>query len=91
MNGRFTCSGYFGVFTRIGAVLGTLMAMNLWLGLYRAPYEWPWAYFFLLTLQTTFAVLHTGRSLGMDAVLARRAQAQPKAESVAARALAYLT
>jgi uncharacterized membrane protein YphA (DoxX/SURF4 family) len=80
-----------GVFTRIGGVLGALMAMNLWLGLYRSPEEWPWAYFFLITLQTAFAVLHAGRSLGVDAILTRREQAQPKAEGVAARALAYLT
>jgi uncharacterized membrane protein YphA (DoxX/SURF4 family) len=80
-----------GVFTRLGGVLGALMAMNLWLGLYRAPYEWPWAYFFLIMLQTTFVVLHAGRSLGFDAILARREQAQAKPEGAAARILAYLT
>jgi uncharacterized membrane protein YphA (DoxX/SURF4 family) len=80
-----------GVFTRLGALLGALMALNLWLGLYRAPYEWPWAYFFLIMLQTTFVVLHAGRSLGFDAILARREQAQPHAEGAAARVLAYLT
>jgi hypothetical protein len=67
------------------------MALNLWLGLYRAPYEWPWAYFFLLMLQTTFVVLHAGRSLGFDAILARRQQARPRPEGAAARMLAYLT
>jgi uncharacterized membrane protein YphA (DoxX/SURF4 family) len=80
-----------GVFTRIGASLGALMAMNLWLGLYRAPDEWPWTYFLLITLQTTFAVFHAGRSLGLDAILARREQVQSPAKRVAARALAYLT
>jgi uncharacterized membrane protein YphA (DoxX/SURF4 family) len=80
-----------GVFTRLGGVLGALMAMNLWLGLYRASYEWPWTYFFLIVLQTTFAVLHAGRSLGLDAILARREQTQPKPEGAVARVLAYLT
>jgi uncharacterized membrane protein YphA (DoxX/SURF4 family) len=80
-----------GVFTRVGAVLGALMAMNLWLGLYRAPYEWPWTYFFLITLQTTFAVFHAGRSLGLDAILARRQHVPPQPQCIAARALAYLT
>jgi uncharacterized membrane protein YphA (DoxX/SURF4 family) len=80
-----------GVFTRLGGVLGVLMAMNLWLGLYRAPYEWPWAYFFLMMLQTTFVILHAGRSLGFDTILAHREQAQPQPEGVAARVLAYLT
>jgi hypothetical protein len=42
-------------------------------------------------LQTTFVVLHAGRSLGLDAILARREHAQPKLESAAARVLAYLT
>jgi hypothetical protein len=76
---------------RYSGVLGALMAMNLWLRLYRAPYEWPWAYFFLMVLQTTVVVLHAGKSLGLDAILARREQAQSKADGVAARALAYLT
>ena len=30
-----------GVATRLGAALGALMAINLWLGLYNAPGEWP--------------------------------------------------
>jgi hypothetical protein len=61
-----------GLFSRVGGALGALMAINLWLGLYRAPYEWPWAYFFLILLQITFLVYAAGRSLGIDAVLYRR-------------------
>ena len=61
-----------GLFTKIGGVLGALMAINLWLGLYRAPYEWSWTYFFLILLQITFIVYAAGRSLGLDAVLHRR-------------------
>jgi uncharacterized membrane protein YphA (DoxX/SURF4 family) len=60
-----------GIFTRLGAALGALMALNLWLGLYRSPSEWPWTYFFLVLLQVTFAVLPVGRSLGVDEILAR--------------------
>jgi len=67
------------------------MAINLWLGLYRAPYEWPWTYFFLILLQATFVVLHAGRSLGIDAILARRERARPQAQRAAARLLARLT
>lgn len=80
-----------GVFTRLGGVLGALMALNLWLGLYRAPYEWPWTYFFLILLQTTFAVFHAGRSLGLDAIVVRRERTEAKPEGVTARVLAYLT
>ena len=61
-----------GLFTRVGGALGFLMAMNLWLGLYRAPAEWPWTYFFLMVVNGSFAVLHAGRSLGIDALLAAR-------------------
>jgi uncharacterized membrane protein YphA (DoxX/SURF4 family) len=80
-----------GILTRLGGILGALMAVNLWLGLYRAPYEWPWTYFFLILLQTTFAVFHAGRSLGLDAIAVRRERAEAKPESVTARILAYLT
>lgn len=60
-----------GLFSRVGALLGALMAANLWLGLYRAPYEWPWTYFFLMVIQITFVVYPPGRSLGIDALLTR--------------------
>lgn len=80
-----------GLFTRVGGALGALMALNLWLGLYRAPYEWPWTYFFLMLLQATFAIYHAGRSLSLDAILVRGGQAEPKLKGVAARVLALLT
>jgi uncharacterized membrane protein YphA (DoxX/SURF4 family) len=80
-----------GLFTRAGGVLGAAMAINLWLGLYRAPYEWPWTYFFLILLQITFVVLHAGRSLGIDAILARRETARLQPRRAAARLLARLT
>ncbi|MFZ0929520.1 MAG: DoxX family membrane protein [Syntrophobacteraceae bacterium] len=74
-----------GVFTRLGAALGALMAVNLWLGLYRAPYEWPWTYFFLIVLQVTFAVLQAGRSLGIDAIIVRRLNGQSGPKGMIAR------
>ena len=61
-----------GLFTRLGGTLGFLQAVNLWLGLYRAPAEWPWTYFFLIVVNGSFAVFRAGRSLGVDALLARR-------------------
>jgi len=64
-----------GLFTRLGGLLGTLMAMNLWLGLYNRPNEWPWTYFFLILLNGFFLFLRAGRSLGIDALVA------PKIES----------
>lgn len=58
-----------GVFTRLGALLGTAMALNLWLGLYSAPGEWPWTYFFLITIQILFVIDPPGGSLGVDTLL----------------------
>jgi uncharacterized membrane protein YphA (DoxX/SURF4 family) len=60
-----------GLFSRLGAFVGALMAINLWLGLYRSPAEWPWTYFFLIVVQIMFLVQRPGRSLGVDAILLR--------------------
>jgi uncharacterized membrane protein YphA (DoxX/SURF4 family) len=66
-----------GLFSRLGAFVGTLMAINLWLGLYRSPGEWPWTYFFLVVIQIMFLASPPGRSLGVDAILLRKQQASP--------------
>jgi len=61
-----------GLFTRAFAVIGALQILNLWLGLYNAPGEWPWTYFFLIVLQVMFALDQYGRRLGIDAVIVAR-------------------
>ena len=61
-----------GAFVRLFGIIGALQILNLWLGLYSAPHEWPWTYFFLLLLQLIFALDHYGRSLGVDALLTNR-------------------
>lgn len=61
-----------GCFVRLGGLVGALQIANLWLGLYSAPGEWPWTYFFLLLLMLSLALHHYGRSLGVDAVLLNR-------------------
>ncbi len=48
------------------------MAINLWLGLYNRPNEWPWTYFFLILLNGFFLVFRAGRALGLDALIAPR-------------------
>jgi uncharacterized membrane protein YphA (DoxX/SURF4 family) len=67
----------FGCFVRLGGVIGALQIANLWLGLYSAPGEWPWTYFFLLLLMLSFALHHYGRSLGIDAIITARLK-QPR-------------
>jgi uncharacterized membrane protein YphA (DoxX/SURF4 family) len=66
-----------GCFVRLGGVIGALQILNLWLGLYSAPGEWPWTYFFLLLLMASFALRHYGRSLGIDAIIVARIR-QPR-------------
>jgi uncharacterized membrane protein YphA (DoxX/SURF4 family) len=63
-----------GLFSRLGAFVGALMAINLWLGLYRSPAEWPWTYFFLIVVQIMFLIQRPGRSLGLDALQLRHGQ-----------------
>jgi uncharacterized membrane protein YphA (DoxX/SURF4 family) len=72
-----------GLFTRGFAVLGLAMAVNLWLGLYSAPGEWPWTYMFLVLLMALFVVDPPGRSLGVDALLRHRPRAGRLLEVVA--------
>jgi uncharacterized membrane protein YphA (DoxX/SURF4 family) len=61
-----------GVFVRLFGYIGALQILNLWLGLYGAPGEWPWTYFFLLLLMLIFAIGRYGQSLGIDAIIAFR-------------------
>jgi uncharacterized membrane protein YphA (DoxX/SURF4 family) len=63
-----------GIFVRLWGVIGALQVLNLWLGLYSAPGEWPWTYFFLLLLMLIFALHRYGRSLGLDAIIVARSQ-----------------
>ncbi len=58
-----------GFCSRLGALAGVAMGVNLWLGLYSAPGEWPWTYFFLVVIQSLFLVDPPGRSLGVDVLL----------------------
>jgi uncharacterized membrane protein YphA (DoxX/SURF4 family) len=63
-----------GLFVRLWGVIGALQIINLWLGLYSAPGEWPWTYFFLLLLMLIFALHRYGRRLGLDAIILARSQ-----------------
>jgi len=63
---------FLGLFVRASALVGGLLILNLWLGLYRSPQEWPWTYVFLILLMLIFGVEGYGRSLGADALLQAR-------------------
>jgi uncharacterized membrane protein YphA (DoxX/SURF4 family) len=55
-----------GIFTRVFAGLGLLLALNLWVGLYSAPNEWPWTYGYLIVIQALFVIDPPGRCLGLE-------------------------
>jgi len=61
-----------GFLVRPMGVIGVLFVVHLWLGLYRQAEEWPWLYVFLMFVQALFLVHNAGRSLGLDAMVARR-------------------
>ena len=50
---------------------GGLWMVNIMLGSYSIPGEWPWIWMLLIAPQFAFAFSRAGRSLGMDALLAR--------------------
>jgi hypothetical protein len=60
-----------GFFVRPMGVVGMLFVTQLWLGLYRQESEWPWLYVFLIFVQGFFVVTNAGKSLGLDAMIAR--------------------
>ncbi len=61
-----------GLFSRLGGLLGTVQAVNLWLGLSGIPIEWPWTYAFLIFINLVFWLTASGRTLGLDWLLAPR-------------------
>jgi len=60
-----------GMFVPLAGLGGVLFTLNLWIGLYRIEAEWPWNYVFLIIVHAFFMLDHGGRSLGLDAILAR--------------------
>jgi uncharacterized membrane protein YphA (DoxX/SURF4 family) len=79
----FAVSLMLGFGVRLVASVATLYSLHLWLGLYRHPGEWPWNYMFLAIVHVLFAVYAAGRSLGLDALIRRRAEASLPARLVA--------
>jgi hypothetical protein len=69
----FATSLMLGFAVRLLGILGVLFALHLWLGLYLHGAEWPWNYIFLAVCMAMFAAHAAGRSLGLDALLRRRA------------------
>jgi thiosulfate dehydrogenase [quinone] large subunit len=61
-----------GTLTRLGALAGLFMALNLGIGLLDVPGEWPWSYVMLAMWHGTFLVTGAGRLFGVDQWLRKR-------------------
>jgi len=71
----FAGSMLLGLAVRLVGVLAFIYVLQLWLGLYANPSEWPWTYMCLALLMFLFALDGAGRSLGLDAWLRREVPA----------------
>ena len=63
-----------GLFTRLGGLAALIQAVNLYIGVTAAPFEWYWTYGMLATLGLVFLAMPTGRVFGLDAWLRPRLQ-----------------
>jgi hypothetical protein len=75
-----------GFLVRPMGLIGVLFATHLWLGLYLQAEEWPWLYVFLIFAQGFFVVTNAGKSLGLDAIIARRPFGPFSGDGLVARA-----
>jgi thiosulfate dehydrogenase [quinone] large subunit len=71
----------FGVFNRFGAILGVILAAQLYLGLGYS--DWYWTYGMLVLLCLALTAVPAGRRLGIDQWLAPRLQAAASNNRVA--------
>jgi hypothetical protein len=77
-----------GVAVRLAGVVGVLFVLNLLIGLYNDPTEWPWTDVGIICAHGMFAVTQAGRSLGVDNLLAKRLIPGLRYNGPVARALA---
>jgi len=71
----FAGSLMLGLAVRFVGVLAIAYTLQLWLGLYGNPSEWPWTYMCLALLTFMLVLDAAGRSLGLDAWLRRNVPA----------------
>ena len=81
----------FGLFGRLGALLGTLQALNLTIGLLPVPGEWEWTYLMLTAINFTLLITAANRYIGLDSWLRPRLAGAANKGSKVARWLAWAT
>lgn len=67
----FAVSLTLGIAVRLAGIVAVLFTIQLWLGLYNDPTEWPWTYMAIIFAHGMFAAACAGRSLGLDHLLRR--------------------
>jgi hypothetical protein len=84
---------FFGVFSRLGALVAIAQSLQLWIGLsgITNPAEWEWSYNWLPALSLLMLALASGRVLGIDGWLRPRLLRAAERGNRVASALAWLT
>ena len=84
---------FFGIFSRLGALVALAQSAQLWIGLagITNPAEWEWSYNLMPVLSLLLLALAPGRVLGIDAWLRPRLLAAAEKGSRVAWALVWLT
>jgi uncharacterized membrane protein YphA (DoxX/SURF4 family) len=73
----FAISLMLGLAVRLSSLLAIGFVVQLWLGLYRVDFEWPWLFWFMIFTLGWFIVHRAGRRLGLDALLLRERRLAP--------------
>ena len=89
MEASIFVSLFFGLFSRLGALVALALSLQLWIGLagISNPFEWEWSYNFLPVLSFLMLAFAPGRYFGLDALIRPRLLKGGKV----LRALAWLT
>jgi hypothetical protein len=66
-----TASLMLGFLVRFSGIVAALFTINLLIGLYNDPTEWPWTYVGIICAHGMFAAAQAGRSLGLDNLVAK--------------------
>ncbi|WP_237481461.1 DoxX family protein [Lichenibacterium dinghuense] len=80
----FTVSLTLGLAVRLSGLVAVLFTLQLWLGLYNDPTEWPWTYIAIAVAQGMFAAFDAGRCLGLDGLLRIRNAAIVRGDGLSA-------